>query len=379
MEPKTGLNLLTSERLSNKVISARIILRKVAQRAVFNSVNETMPRSKVSLAELARRLDTTPATVSRALRNHSRISKEMCRRAAALAEELGYRRDPEISRLMKRVRTRRDIEPTATLGLLLDGSSAHEPIADAYIRGVIAGATERARTLGYALNRIALREPGMSQERLDQILQTRGIHGVLIPPQLHLPEDIVLPTGDITVVAATAARAHLSYHRVFPDHYENMRLLMHVLIERGYRRIGLVTTPDIEERQRNFPRIVYEWMVREHAKLKRIPPFIAGSSRGHLTDWWQRHGPDVLIAPDRWAMDEFQRQSANRPAPPMVLFGNRHKDFAGIEEQPEAIGAAAIDLLGAEVESGENRHAICPKNVALPGRFIEGASLPSCG
>jgi hypothetical protein len=78
-------------------------------------------------------------------------------------------------------------------------------------------------------------------------------------------------------------------------------------------------------------------------------------------------------------MDELLTSAHLRQPPPMVLFGNQHKDFAGIEEQPEAIGAAAIDLLGAEVENGENRHAINPKNVTLPGRFIDGPSLPPRG
>lgn len=335
-----------------------------------------MPNTNVSLADLARRLNTTPATVSRAQRNHSRISKDMCRRAAALAQELGYRRDPEISRLMQRVRTRRGIEATASLGLLLDSTSPHESLADPYTRGVITGAAERARTQGYTLDRIALREPGMSQERLEQILHTRGIHGVLIPPQLNLPEDIVVPTREITVVAATAARAHLPFHRVFPDHYENMRLLLQILLDRGFRRIGLITTPDIEERQRNFPRIVYEWTVREHSNLKRIPPFIAGKTRGRLADWWRRYQPDALLAPDRWVRDDLAASVRLAQAPPMVLYGNRHKDFAGIEERPETIGAAAIDLLSSEVESSDHPGTSYPKNVTLPGCFVEGPSLP---
>ena len=45
------------------------------------------------------------------------------------------------------------------------------------------GASQRAKERGYRLETLWLSEPGMSGQRMSNILWTRGIHGVLLPPQ----------------------------------------------------------------------------------------------------------------------------------------------------------------------------------------------------
>lgn len=56
----------------------------------------TLPgnNKKITLQDLARKLHTTPATVSRALQNHPRIGKEMKKAVMELAEQMNYHPDP---------------------------------------------------------------------------------------------------------------------------------------------------------------------------------------------------------------------------------------------------------------------------------------------
>jgi hypothetical protein len=328
-----------------------------------------MSKKRVSLADLAKELNTTAATVSRGLRNDPRISTEMKGRIKKLAEKRGYHVDPETTRLMAHIRSRRESESVSVLGLLSDAQHPDELDEDPYIRRVIQGAKGRAAELGYRMDTLRLREPGMSQSRLETILYTRAIHGVLIPPQVDLPHDIVLPEHHVAVVAATAARAHHHLHRVFPDHFANMKLLLDEALLHGGKRFGLITTPDMEERQRNGPLAAYRWFAATHPEIRCVPPLIIGTHRGTLRQWFLRHKPDILLGPDSWVTHELQDLMQTEDAPAIFLFGNQREGFSGINELPEVIGAAAVDLLTSQVirrETGIPRH---PKSVMIAGEI----------
>ena len=335
-----------------------------------------MPKKRVSLADLAKELDTTPATVSRGLRNNPRISTAMKERIHALAKARGYKMDPETTRLMAHIRSTRDKQSESVLALLSDARSTEELSQDPYTRSLIEGARKRAEELGFRLETLRLREPGMTQSRLETILYTRAIHGVLIPPQADLPHDIILPEHHVAVVAATAARAHHHLHRVFPDHFANLCLLLERLAAHGRKRIGIITTLDMEERQRNGPLAAYHWFAKYGPKVTLVPPLIIGKHKGTLREWFFKHKPDAILGPDRWILLEIQDVVEDFDRIAVALFGNVREGFAGIDELPEVVGSAAVDLLSAQVfrqETGVPRH---PKSVLIAGEFRPGSSLP---
>lgn len=47
---------------------------------------------------------------------------------------------------------------------------------------VFAGARERAGKMGFALEEFCTSDPGMTDQRLEQILRARGIIGVVLSP-----------------------------------------------------------------------------------------------------------------------------------------------------------------------------------------------------
>jgi DNA-binding LacI/PurR family transcriptional regulator len=334
-----------------------------------------MPTKRVSLADLARELETTPATVSRGLRNDPRISDAMKERIRELAKARGYRLDPETTRLMAHIRSTRDKQPDSVLALLSDARHEEELSQDPYTRRVIDGARARADELGFRMEFLRLREPGMTQKRLETILYTRAIHGVLIPPQADLPHEIVLPEHHVAMVAATAARAHHHLHRVFPDHFANMCLLLERIAGAGRKRIGLITTPDMEERQRNAPLAASQWFALQNKDVKIVPPLVIGEHKGTLRQWFLKHKPDALLGPDRWILNELQDLPGDMKNTSVVLFGNQREGFAGIDELPEVIGSAAVDLLSSQVFRHETGIPLHPKSVMIPGEFHPGASL----
>ena len=52
------------------------------------------PLQKVTIYDLAKELNTSASTVSRALQNHPRISEKMKKAVSELAEKMNYHPDP---------------------------------------------------------------------------------------------------------------------------------------------------------------------------------------------------------------------------------------------------------------------------------------------
>lgn len=331
-----------------------------------------MPRPPTGLTLIARHLGTTAATISRALRNDPRISAATCARAQAVATEFGYRPDPETQRLMARLRATREVRFVATLGLINDGARRPDLYRDPYTAAVIRGAAARAAELGYRLDELHVRERGMTAERLENICRTRGMRGVLLPPQSLLREDIPLPYHDLAVVAATAARPELPLHRVSPDHFANLTTLLEQLIQLGHTRVGLITSADMEARQRHAPSSVFHWFVRQVRQLAPLPPLDADRKLHTVAEWLQRHRPTAILAPDGWVLDHLEPHARVPADLSLVIYGNRRPGISGIDELPEAIGAAALDLLTSCVQRGEKNLPDHPKRMLIAGRYVPG-------
>src|SRR6218665_3923840 len=58
------------------------------------------PSRRVTLRDIAKEIGVTPMTVSRALRNQTRISEAMRAKIQAKAAELGYQPDPALTALV---------------------------------------------------------------------------------------------------------------------------------------------------------------------------------------------------------------------------------------------------------------------------------------
>lgn len=336
-----------------------------------------MSERRTSLSDIARELNTTPATVSMALRNDPRISQRTRRRVRATARKMGYVPDPEIARLMSHLRASRTARIASTLAILTDTDQLTDYFVNPYIRVLLQGIRAQAEELGYALDFIPVREKGMSVSRLQSILEARAIRGALILPPQDISRPFLMPQNRIALVAASACVPEFEQvHRVIPDHYGNMMALHQAIIDAGYRSIGLVTTPGTEQRARYCPMCVTEWMMREHAQLTRIPPYVFGRTRKSLLDWYDKHRPSILVAPEMWLLEELQ-DHVNVPGEvPVALYMGFGTGFAGMNQQPDVIGREAVQLLAAEVVRNMETLPEHPKTILIRGQYTPDASMP---
>jgi DNA-binding LacI/PurR family transcriptional regulator len=122
-----------------------------------------------TLRDIAQAVGVTPTTVSLALRDSPRISSQTRNRVRQTAEDMGYRPNAELSRMMANLKTRqgRDLRPVIALVTTAQGT----------VRGFVQSIAEAA---GYSLDVIDVSQRGMGIERIAGVLRARGIRGAIL-------------------------------------------------------------------------------------------------------------------------------------------------------------------------------------------------------
>ncbi len=321
----------------------------------------------VTLGQIAEKADCSRSTVSRALRNHPQIPAATCKRIQALAEEMGWRPDPEASRLMQYLQQSKQGRIESALALLNDCDDQGRLSRDPYTTALMDGARERAEQLGFHLEEIWLRQPGMTPRRVDGILRARGIHGVLIPPEQQPLPSIELDWDRLAVVATTTTAQPAKLNRVLPDNYYNSGKLMDLVLESGCKRPMLITSHELEIRSEHAPTHMY-YGKTQRAGLEALPVFdldrLSGEERiTSLQSLIRKHRPDYLIMPDVWVLEYLKEFSEI----PWATFAVKSEDAPGIEQRPSAVGAAAVDVLSAHVIRGETGLPAIPRILHIRG------------
>ncbi len=183
-------------------------------------------REQASIREIARRLDLSIATVSRALNGVDTVSEETRLRVQRVADELGYQR--QIAERQMRV-----------IGLLYGG----EPIRTewgAFDSAVLDGIREATHSRGWDLTLLSAQQRASGGESYRQFLRYRNVPGVIV--RSIQPEPVtavrVAEEGIPSVMIANRTdKPGVSY--IYTEMRAHTVLLIEHLIGLGHRRIGL--------------------------------------------------------------------------------------------------------------------------------------------
>ncbi len=331
-----------------------------------------------SLATIAAEVGVSRMSVSRALRNVPSVDEALRRRVHAVARRLGYRRDPRLTELMEYLRHRRERPARETLAFVLCQRSAEEPRLSAAVRRFLEGITLRARSHGYALERFALAPGLMSPHRLAQILRTRGIEGVIICNVWAAGADFDGLLQDTVACLGGTARPELRTHRAASNHYHNIRLALRALQERGYRRIGLYLD---EETDRNLQHCwragLADHLFAEGIGLADLLQVVPGWQSEDFRSWVRRARPEAVLTLHPPAA-EWVRGMAGRRRIGLALLDLEPgmREVAGLDQNGEEIGKAAVDLVAARLLAHDLGLPDHPHLVTVEGTWVDGPSLP---
>ena len=320
--------------------------------------------------DVALKAGVAQSTVSRALSNNPQVSASERKRIVAIAQKLGYRPNPYVSAFTAQVRGYRRSPQGATIAFL-DCTQAGQPN---FTRDYREGAAKRARSLGYKEEIFRLSELNGSIDHLNRILQARGISSMLVLP---VPdgydnlgevrwENLICATIDYTLRKP-------DMHRASPDYFNAMQLTLQNLEALGRKRIVLCA------RREDVTDIAPPWLgayscwQRLKKTADRMDAYISTKwDKAHFQQWLKRTKPDAIITNSAHFFDWADEAGFSPPriAFSALSFYKNRPDIPYIDQNPEQVGAAAIDLIIGQIHRNERGLPSLPKRVLVASSWM---------
>ncbi len=333
-----------------------------------------------TLRSLAKLLNLSRTTVSDALRGSPRVDPETAKRVQKTADEVGYRRNPLAGALMSELRRSRG---GAFRGVLaaVDFTEADRPEhAARYHRELIAGAEARAADLGFKVEKFQVGSSGITVQRLDSILQSRGIHGVILLPAWASPDLSNLDWSRYAGIYTDYIIERPALHAVCLDHYRSLIGALQRVASLGYRAPGLFLQRHQDERLQYRWGAAFRAFQETQPDIRLVPPLILEGpvNEEAFTKWFKKHKPDVVFGHNTHAIDWMESAGAKFPTTHGFLClnaGSTGRPCAGLDQQPRTLGARATELLIAQLQRNETGIPEWPSTTTIPARWIDGPTI----
>lgn len=347
--------------------------------APINQVQPLMPTNAtptVTLTAIAQEAGVSLATVSYALRKHPKISAETREAVMRAAERLGYRPNPRVASLMAHIRGGRAGTAREALAFVWVHTTRQESQEDSFLRSVFAGARRRAAQLGFGLEEFWLSDPGMTGRRLEQILRTRGIVGVVFSPVMTAEETITLDWNWSCFASAVVGNVSWTpeLHHAGHHHFLGMRMAL-----RELEKIGLVRPAAVIERNAN-ERSKHAWraaFLTQHRDAQAAAELIrvAGVADFAATAAWLRAvKADSLLVSDNTLLNNPVIVPTCRELGLRIFTLHWENDGAaavgGVDQCYDRIAGYAVDLVATQLNVNETGVPDLPSLMLFPGRWV---------
>jgi LacI family transcriptional regulator len=339
-----------------------------------------MPRypTRPTLRDIAQRAGCHYSTVSLALRAHPRIPVTTRVRIKEIAHELGYKPDAMLAALCAYRRQKPTFDRRGVIAWLTNHRTESGWRNSACNRDYFEGASTRAAERGYGLECFWLAAPRMTGARMSQILWTRNIQGLLLPPQEELCSiDIAWHRFSAVTFGYTLIEPKL--HLVSNHEYRTMGKLFSELQQRSYQRLGLVNRRDHDERVDHNWLAAYLVEQNQLHRKNRLPPLILDrwDDRAFLA-WYSAHRPDAIVTRLPEVLVSLRMAGQRVPADVGVAFHSLdegRKGLSGMKKNSFQIGVMAIDLLIDMLYRNERGIPAIPYHLMVEGSWCEGTTL----
>ncbi len=341
-----------------------------------------MNSSAPTVRSLARALGLSHTTVSDALRGKGRVDPATVVRVKQAAKEAGYKRNPLAAAVMSELRRSRG----GTFRGVLAALDLFEPDRaphGAFHRELVAGGRARAVELGFKLEEFVVGTAGMTLTRLDSILQSRAIHGLLLLPSWYAPDWLGLDWTHYAGVYTDYVLDRPPLHCVCCNHYRSMISLLTLLSERGYRRPGIFLERGRDERTHRRFSAAFRSFQESDPSVQSIPMLVTDArNKDEFMAWFRRHQPDVVLGHFTELVDWMEECGARLPETNGFVSLNllyKTRPCAGLDQQPRQLGARAVELLIAQLQRNERGVPEWATTTTIPARWVDGPTIRAAG
>lgn len=191
-----------------------------------------MKKPQTTILDIARILNISASTVSRALHDHPSISTETKNSVVALAEELNYRPNLLALSLLNK--------KTNTIGIIVPEITSY------YFATIINGVQDMVAATGYNLMITQSNESVEQEKKLINDLSLVRVDGFLISPSsetIRFDHFKKLKDNDVPIVIFDRDSVGYEVDKVLVDDYDGAFQAVEYLIKTGCTRIAHITGP----------------------------------------------------------------------------------------------------------------------------------------
>lgn len=337
---------------------------------------------RVTLRDIAKAAKVHYSTVSLALRDHPRISKEIRQKVKQIADKMGYQPDPALSALNAYRKTKLPVHYQSTIAWIDNWQGYHrlrdQPTFEEYYQG----ASNRARQLGYELEEFRMEEYGASPQRVSKMLQSRGIKGLLLAPQPTSGMTLPFNYEWFSTVTFGFSLQPQVFHLVTNYQSHSMETALKKLLELGYKKIGLFLHEGIDEKVENAYTTSFWHFFHKNSKRTWLKPYVIKEKEHDRTafeQWYQKVSPDVVVSIGGLGIVDWLKDMG-LSVPKDVGYvrlsvANDEKYLSGIYENGLLIGRTAMDFLVGMLQHGEYGFPETPIRILVEGLWKPGKTV----
>lgn len=343
-------------------------------------MSQAAKRTTVTQMDLARRLGLSGATISLALRGSPKISETRRAEILKAATELGYRPNAAATALAQSRKNSKIPQVQATIAWINYWKNPKELRQLAEYNSYWLGAVDSAEKLGYRLEEF--QAYGMSPVRLCQILRSRGIEGILLPPHIKPADWSGFEWQHFAIVRLGRSLQEPYSHIVTANQVANMILAFERTQQKGYQRIGFITSlPDPKTAlfDAGFLRAQRQIPTSQHVPICSIPETDDDIAQATIQQWMLTHKPDAILT-------NVQRvpaalKAAGIQVPKDVAFASLSTldidSDSGIYQNPKIIGQVAVHKVVSLINTNTYGIPNESNETQVNGSWVDGSEMPN--
>ena len=336
---------------------------------------------------MAKVLGVSKSTVSRALQNDPRITKETIALVKAGAIKLGYEQDAVLSNLARQRWQRPVGDSKGSVLALLIGTPEKDLHESNAFKQIILSVKARAGELGYQTEVLAA--PDSKADAIhSRACYHRGITGVILKSTGHRIEPWALDLQNFSVINLGLDLFPARVDTVRFDLFSSIWGCLDHCQTAGYRRIGLALLgQDLPQGELRRAGAYYAWHTGNDRQALPVLHFESDNWTTNLRllrAWMEKQKPDVILGQCLFIMDMVKGLGLKVPGDVSFITLDLEPDISqqstrgvtGIVRADARVAAAGVEWLDSLIRQGTKGEQLSPRSILITQDFREGATLP---
>lgn len=337
-------------------------------------MDKSSTQNSITIKRIALMANVSLMTVSRVLNGSPNVASKTRQRVEAVIKQHGYQPDPNIKRLMARVRASKKTATKASIAVVRD------IITNDHYRYVpLSAIVSRAKQHGYSVEEFFLGENKLTTKRLHDILNARGIEAIIASPPSVIQYLPSFNFKDYACVTFGYGLREPELHRVSTNMMQGIIGALNYLEAKGHKRIGIAITEWIDRRadytysgallhfQQSIPK-------KNTIPLLYLPNEAVSSGKRAFTSWFKANKPDAVISLEKvipeWIKNDLKLKIGTDVGFMVHDWTPELSGLSGIDHRREEVAKAAVDMLANQLMHNEKGVPDVPHQILIPPKII---------